>query len=97
MFCLPNIEAHTNGMQDKIKTATKVLHGLIDQFFHILSTADIAGDNRRLDLFSQFVDLSHAQRHGRIGKHQLRTSSKQRIAVIQAIDFSSRAPKMIPL
>ena len=60
-------------MQDEIELAAEMLHGLLDQVLQIGYAGGVGRYDDGAARLGQLIDGSHADRHGSIGQHDLRS------------------------
>ena len=60
-------------MEREVERPAEVLHRLVHEVFQIGHRRGVGRDDRSVAFGRQFVERSHAQRHGGIGQHDLGT------------------------
>ena len=68
MFALPNIDRHTDRVEDKIQLSAQNLLTLAKKFVQIVHIRRIASNDFGIEFLAQYFDFAHPHRNGCIGE-----------------------------
>ena len=68
---LAYVGRHADRVEREVERPAEVLHRLVHEVFQIGHRRGVGRDDRSVAFGRQFVERSHAQRHGGIGQHDL--------------------------
>ena len=65
---LAHVGAHADRVEHEVHGAAEHFDRFFEYLFEVLHAGCVGGDNRCVELFCEFVERSHTERHGRIAE-----------------------------